>query len=236
MSLVLHAQVKAVCAPSPIVLPVSNSTTCEAVIFPDALLDRVSYGNRVAAFLDAAGNPLPTTTVYTLQPPPTPDTYSFAGGQNATIELTATTPTSPVSVDSCLATVSVPLMPPTAVCQPRLILPATSGCAAHPTTAELQAGIDAGSSQGSGGALTVTLNPPAPPGGVYTLPVSSYTVTLTVTNCAGTSSCSTLVTVADQEVLDVRPALHTHVHHLFTGAVGVIAQRYRGTRWRGAHA
>ena len=200
-----RAQVKAVCAPSPIVLPVTNPATCEADIAPDLLLNLVNFGNRVTAFLDAAGNPLPTSTVYTLQPLPTPKTYVFAGGQTETIELTATTPTFPVSVDSCLATVTVPLTPPKAVCKPTLTLPATSGCAAHPTAAELQAGVDAGSSQGSGGPLTVTLNPPAPPGGVYTLPVGSFPITLTVANCAGTSSCSTLVTVADQEALTVRP-------------------------------
>ena len=210
--LIFHAQVKAVCAPTPIMLQVTNPTTCEADISPAALLAKVNFGNNVAGFVDAAKPPntLATSTVYTLQPPPSPktNTYSFAGGQTATIQLTATTPTSPVSVDSCLTTVTVmPLKPPTAVCKPTLTLPATSGCAAHPTAAQLQAGVDAGSSQGSGGPLTVTLNPPAPAGGAYTLPVGTYPVTLTVANCAGTSSCSTLVTVADQEALDVRALL-----------------------------
>lgn len=206
-----HAQVKAVCAPTPIKLQVTDHTACEADILPAALLNLDSFGNRVASFLDAASPPntYRTSTVYTLQPRPSPytHTYVFAGGQNETIELTATTPTSPASVDSCLTTVTVPLTKPTAVCKPTLTLPATSGCAAHPTAVQLQAGVDAGSSQGSGGPLTVTLNPPAPSGGPYTLPVGTYPVTLTVANCAGTSSCRTLLTVADQEALDVRALL-----------------------------
>ena len=192
------AQVKAVCAPSPVALPVSNPMTCEAAISPDALLNLVNYGNRVAAFLDATSSPLPTSTVYTLQPLPAGNTYVFAGGKSETIQLTATTPTSPVSVDSCLTTVTVPLTPPKAVCQPTLTLRVKSGCNAYPIAAELQAGIDAGSSQGSGGPLTVTLSPPAPNGGTYTLPLGTYPITLTVANCAGASFCSTLVTVADK--------------------------------------
>ena len=200
------------CAPTPIKLQVTNHTTCGADILPAALLNRVSFGNRIASSLDAASPPnaFRPSTVYTLQPPPLPytRTYVFAGGQNATIELTATTPTSPASASSCLATVTVPLTPPTAVCKPTLTLPATAGCAAHPTAAQLQADVDAGSSQGSGGPLSMLLSPPAPSGGVYALPVGTYPVTLTVANCAGTSTCSTLVTVADQEALEVRPALH----------------------------
>ena len=185
------------CAPAPVALPVSNPLTCEADISPDALLNLVNYGNRVAAFLGAAGNPLPSSTVYTLQPLPAGSGYVFAGGRDATIELTATTPTTPVSVDSCLTTVTVPLTPPTAVCKPTLTLRVKSGCNAYPIATELQAGIDAGSSQGSGGPLTFTLNPLAPNGGTYTLPLGTYPITLTVANCAGTSSCSTLVTVAE---------------------------------------
>ena len=190
------------CAPAPVVLPVSNPATCEADISPDALLNLVNYGNRVTVFLGAAGNPLPSSTVYTLQPLPAGSAdnngnYVFATGKSETIQLTATTPTSPVSVDSCLTTVTVPLTPPTAVCKPTLTLRVKSGCNAYPIAAELQAGIDAGSSQGSGGPLTATLSPPAPNGGTYTLPLGTYPITLTVANCAGASSCSTLVTVAD---------------------------------------
>ena len=185
------------CAPTPIVLPVSNPMTCEVDISPDALLNLVNYGNRVASFLGAAGNPLPSSTVYTLQPLPAGSSYVFAGGVNATIQLMATTPTSPVSVDTCLTTVSVPLTPPTAVCKPTLTLRVKSGCNAYPIATELLAGIDGGSSQGSGGPLTLTLNPPAPNGGTYTLPLGTYPITLTVAKCAGTSSCSTLVTVAE---------------------------------------
>jgi hypothetical protein len=197
-----------VCAPAPVKLRVTNPATCEAEISPAALLKLVSFGNTVTGFLDAGRALSPSSTVYTLQPPPSPgaSSYVFAGGQRATVQLTATTRT--VSVDSCLTTVVVdPLTPPTAVCAPTLTLPATSGCAAHPTIAQLKAGIDAGSSPGSGGTLAVTLSPAAPAGGVYTLPVGTYPVTLTVANCAGASTCSTLVTVADQEPLDVRAPL-----------------------------
>jgi len=224
-----------VCAPAPVKLRVTNPATCEAEISPAALLKLVSFGNTVTGFLDAGRALSPSSTVYTLQPPPSPgaSSYTFAGGQRATIELTATTPTVPaVSVDSCLTTVVVdPLTPPTAVCAPTLTLPATSGCAAHPTVAQLKAGVDAGSSPGSGGTLAVTLSPAAPAGGVYTLPVGTYPVTLTVANCAGASSCSTLVTVADQEPLNVRapPAArtrsklsHVKMYYVENGAHGLV--------------
>ena len=49
------------------------------------------------------------------------------------------------------------------------------------------------------------LNPSAPAEGGYNIPVGTYPVTITVSKCAGSDTCSTLVTVWDQKLLDVRP-------------------------------
>ena len=193
----------------PITLPVSKPLTCQATITSDALLKLVSLDNKVSGFVPLASTqqPMgPSSTVYTLQPAPVGGVYTFPGGTTQ-IMLTATTPTTPTSVSSCVTSVNVPLVRPTAVCAPTLTLPATKGCAAHPTDAELKAAINAGSTPGSGGPLTITLTPPAPIGGVYNLPVGTYPVSITVSNCAGTDTCSTLVTVSDQELLDVSPLL-----------------------------
>ena len=217
-------QVKAVCA-QPITLQVTNPATCQAVIGANDLLARVSLDNKVAGFVSPfqpLGRP---STAYTLQPPAPAAGYTFQAGQTSTISLTATTPTVPVSVDTCQTTVIVPLVKPTAVCAPSLTLAATQGCAAHPSEADLMSAINAGSTPGSGGALTVTLNPPAPAGGMYNLPVGTYPISITVSNCAGSDTCSALVTVSDQELLDVSPPPHialmlcvcfTRIIHLLT--------------------
>ena len=199
------AQVKAVCAP-PISLKVTNPLTCEAQITSAALLDLVNLGNRVAAFRPLASATQPsgaTSTTYTLQPLPKATDYIFPGGQTTPITLTASTPTAPVSIDTCQTSVAVALQKPVAKCMPAIALPATAGCAAHPIAADLKSAIDAGSTPGSGGPLTLTLNPAAPASGTYNLPVGTYPISLTVANCAGSDSCTTLVTVADQEDLQV---------------------------------
>ena len=199
-------QVKAVCAP-PVKLAVTNALTCQAEISPAGLLSKVNLANSQASFRGAAPSFTVTapTTVYAIQPLPTAADYIFDGGITTPITLTATTPGVVPSVDSCQTSVTVsPLTPPTALCTPALTLPATVGCAAHPTATDLLGLIDAGSTVGSGGPLTRALDPP-PASGVYTLPLGTFTISLTVSNCAGASTCSTLVTVADQEPLDVSP-------------------------------
>ena len=205
----LDMQVVAVCAP-PLTLQVNNPATCQDVISAGTLLGQVSLDNKVAGFVQMASatQPMgPTSTTYSLQPPAPPGGYAFPGGQTSTITLTASTPTVPASVNSCQTTITVPLTKPTAVCAPTLNLAATQGCAAHPAAAALMAAVNMGSSGGSGGPLSITLNPPAPTGGVCNLPVGTYPISLTVSSCAGTHTCSTLLTVSDQEQLTVRPLL-----------------------------
>lgn len=205
---------KAVCS-QPFTLPVTNLLTCESDISLADLLLKASRDNKVAAFRNVPSATVPagpTSTVYTIQPAPLAGDFVFPGGQTTTITLTATTPTGPPSVDSCVTTVTVPLKKPSVICTPALTLPATSGCAAHPLVTDLTALINAGSDPGSGGPLNLALNPAAPASGVYTLPLGTYPITLTVSNCAGTATCSTLVTIADQEALQVcaprLPAVH----------------------------
>ena len=198
-------QVVAVCA-QPLTLAVNNPATCQSVISANTLLSMVSLDNKVAGFVQTASATQPlgaTSTQYSLQPPAPSADYTFPGGQTSTITLTAITPTMPVSVNSCQTTITVPLNKPTAVCAPSLTLAATQGCAAHPTAAALITAINIGSTPGSGGPLSITLNPSAPAGGVYNLPVGTYPISITVSNCAGTDTCSTLLTVTDQEQLEV---------------------------------
>ena len=54
---------------------------------------------------------------------------------------------------------------------------------------------------GSGDAVKVTINPPAASFNGFDLPVGTYRVSVTVSNCAGTAT-SSLVTVSDAEALD----------------------------------
>ena len=105
---------------------------------------------------------------------------------------------------SCSSQVIVrPPAPPVVACKRGAQLPAAARCAAQASAADLIKLIDAGSP--AGGALSVQLPasvPPPPPGGAYALPVGSYQVALNASTCGGaSSSCSTLVTVADQEAL-----------------------------------
>ena len=58
------------------------------------------------------------------------------------------------------------------------------------------------STVGSGDPLTYTVTPPADSSGDYNLPVGTYPISVTVSNCAGSATCSTLVTVTDKEALD----------------------------------
>lgn len=99
---------------------------------------------------------------------------------------------------TCQAAVTVTQAAPVAKCTAALALPATASCTATPTTAALLAAVDAGSTGGP-----VVLSPVAPATGVYSLPLGTFPITLSVTNCAGTATCSTLVTVQDEEPLDV---------------------------------
>ena len=180
----------AVCAPA-VSLPAG--TDCMAHPSAAQLLAAVNSGS-----LPGTGAPL----VLTLSPPLPSDiaAYSLPVGSTEVL-LTASTC---VGASTCTSLVTVAAAPPAALCAPTLLLPATAGCAAHPTTAELLAPINQGSTAGSGGPLALALTPAAPAGGVYTLPTGTFTISLSVKNCAGSDTCSTLVTVADQEKLLVR--------------------------------
>ena len=80
---------------------------------------------------------------------------------------------------TCSSLVTVTTKPPKAVCQPALLLPATAKCAAQIATADLIKAIDAGSTPGSGGTLSLTLEPgpnvlPAPAGGAPLAPIFRF--------------------------------------------------------------
>lgn len=131
-------------------------------------------------------------------------TYSLPLGTSP-VRLTASNCVGASAVCSSQVTVRPPA-PPVAACKRGAQLPATARCAAQVTAAELIKLIDAGSTAGGGAAPALSVQLPAsvpapPPGGAYALPAGSYQVTLNASTCGGASSCSTLVTVADQEAL-----------------------------------
>ena len=106
--------------------------------------------------------------------------------------------------DTCEAFVTVmPVAPPTVTCKPFITLPAKASCAAQIATADLITAINGGTTPGNGGAVTPVIQP-ASPSGTYNLPVGTYDFTLAVTNCAGTGTCTSIVTVTDQEALQVQ--------------------------------
>lgn len=161
------------------------------------------------------GTGLPLVNTISPQLPSGSTTYDFPVGA-LDVLLTASTC---AGTSTCASLLEVTSVKPKAVCVPTLALPATTACAAHNTTAELLAAIDRGSTPGSGGPLSMAVSPGPATDGTYTLPVGTFTVSLTVSNCAGTDTCSTLVTVADQLPLQVgdpaRPALK-----LFLSGIG----------------
>ena len=132
-------------------------------------------------------------------------TYSLPVGTSR-VRLTASNCVGTSAACSSQVTVRPPA-PPVAACKRGAQLPATAHCAAQVTAADLIKLIDAGSTAGGGAPPTLSVQlpasvPPPPPGGAYALPVGSYQVTLNASTCGGaSSSCSTLVTVADQEAL-----------------------------------
>ena len=67
----------------------------------------------------------------------------------------------------------------------------------------MQAGINNASTPGSGGPVNINIDLSPPADGIYRLLRGTYPITITVTNCAGSDTCSTLVTVADEEPLQV---------------------------------
>lgn len=169
------------------------NTKCLATPTPADLIQAINAGSTPGA--DGAL----TLTISPSPSPPASTTYSLTP---ATYTFTLTVSNGAGS-STCNAFVTVQTQKPQAVCAPAFTLPATAGCSAHPDTATLLAAIDAGSTPGSGGALTLGLSPPAPAGGTYTLPVGTFPISLIASNCAGSATCNTLVTVADQELLDV---------------------------------
>lgn len=108
--------------------------------------------------------------------------------------------------DTCEAFVTVgSVNPPIATCNPFVILPATSSCAAHILAADLLTAINAGTVTvgGLGDAVTTVVQPAALTG-TYNLPLGTYAFSLTASNCAGSTSCTSVVTVTDQEPLLVQ--------------------------------
>ena len=179
----------AACAPT---LTLQAGTDCQAHPTTAVLLADINAGGT-----PGSGSPIPPS----LSPAAPPGgVYNLPTG-TFPISLTVS---SCVGSDTCSALVTVQEQKPTATCAPPITLAATSGCAAHPTAANLLAAINAGSTPGSGGVPTLTLEPPARAGGVYDIPLGTFPVSLVVSNCAGTDTCSTFVTVTDQEDLKVR--------------------------------
>lgn len=88
---------------------------------------------------------------------------------------------------------------PTAICKDAAYT-SPDGNPVTVTSAALLAAIDNGSHSNGGDALTETLSPPADANGGYSLAVGASPFTLTVSNCAGTASCTATVTVTNQPV------------------------------------
>ena len=167
------------------------NANCLATPSPADLIAAIDAGSTpgIGGTLSISLTPSPSppgSTTYTL----TPAVYTF--------QLTAA---NGAGASTCSAFVTVQTQKPRALCAPTLALPATAECAAHPSSDGLLAAINAGSTPGSG-SLTLSLSPLAPAGG-YSLPVGTLPFELVATTCAGTDTCSTLVTVSDQEPLDV---------------------------------
>lgn len=108
-----------------------------------------------------------------------------------------------VGKDTCESFVTVsPVAPPTVTCIPFITLPAKANCAAQIAAADLITAITGGINAGNGGAVTTVIQP-ASPTGTYNLPLGTYDFSLAVSNCAGTGTCTSIVTVTDQEQLQV---------------------------------
>ena len=109
-----------------------------------------------------------------------------------------------VGKDTCESFVTVsPVAAPTVTCNPFITLPAKANCAAQIAASDLITAINGGTTAGNGDAVTTVIQP-ASPTGTYNLPLGTYDFTLAVSNCAGTSTCTSIVTVTDQEALQVQ--------------------------------
>lgn len=103
--------------------------------------------------------------------------------------------------NTCQTTVAIaPLAPPTAVCKPNVMFTSIDGAPIMVPAAVLVAAIDGRSVANGGNTLTETLNPAPGVNGNYNLAIGTTPFTLNVSNCAGSATCSTTVTVTYQPV------------------------------------
>ncbi|KAK9902656.1 hypothetical protein WJX75_001635 [Coccomyxa subellipsoidea] len=183
----------AICA-APVTLT-ANANACTDTISTAELTQAINNGST------SPGAPLTLGTTMT-GALPVAGSYSLTAGQTYTVTLLAT---NAAGQSTCQTTVTVTAVTkPTAICKDAAYT-SPDGNPVTVTSAALLAAIDNGSHSNGGDALTETLSPPANANGGYSLAVGASPFTLTVSNCAGTASCTATVTVTNQPVSTTIP-------------------------------
>ncbi|BDA51439.1 hypothetical protein COCOBI_18-3170 [Coccomyxa sp. Obi] len=177
----------AICATSPLTLQPTTGT-CSTIQTATALTTIINDGSISPGF----------TPAIALIPPVdlTPgSSYTLDAGKSYAFTLLVS---NPAGQSSCQTTVAVAAIPgPTAVCNAAVTYNSPDGSPVSVSSTALLTAIDNGSHSNGGDGITKTLSPAAP-GANYSLPVGSQTFTLSVSNCAGNSTCTSVVTVLSQ--------------------------------------